>query len=84
MDAIGAQAHGLEDFSAAEISLKLDQIADLGLPIYISEFDNPKVNDEEQLQIIQELFPVFYHHPSVAGITFWEHMEGRSTKPGRT
>ena len=76
VDAIGAQAHGLEDFSAVEVSAKLEQIAALGLPIYISEFDIPKQSDEEQLAVMQELFPVFYHHPSVAGITFWGNIEG--------
>jgi GH35 family endo-1,4-beta-xylanase len=76
VDALGAQGHGLEGQSLSSIQSKLNQVAALGLPIYISEYDVARTNDQEQLQIMQTQFPVFYTHPSVAGITLWGYVVG--------
>jgi arabinoxylan arabinofuranohydrolase len=76
VDALGLQAHGLEDWSLNDIQSKLNQVAALGLPIYISEYDVARTNDQEQLNIMQTQFPLFYNHPSVAGITLWGYVVG--------
>ena len=76
VDAIGAQAHGLEGQSLSSIQSKLNQVAALGLPIYITEYDVARTNDQEQLQIMQTQFPAFYNSPSVAGITLWGYVVG--------
>jgi GH35 family endo-1,4-beta-xylanase len=76
VDAIGAQAHGLEGQSLSSIQGKLNQVAALGLPIYITEYDVARTNDQEQLQIMQTQFPAFYNSPSVAGITLWGYVVG--------
>ncbi len=76
VDALGLQAHGLEDWSVNDIQSKLNQVAALGLPIYISEYDVARTNDQQQLAIMQAQFPVFYNHPSVAGITLWGYVVG--------
>lgn len=76
VDALGLQAHGLEGQSLSSIQSKLNQVAALGLPIYISEYDVARTNDQEQLQIMQTQFPLFYNHPSVAGITLWGYVVG--------
>ena len=76
VDALGLQAHGLESWSLNDISMKLNQVAALGLPIYISEYDVARTNDQEQLSIMQTQFPLFYNHPSVEGITLWGYVVG--------
>ncbi len=77
VDAIGVQAHGLESWSASQIEEKLNKLAnELGLPIYVSEYDINKASDSEQLSIMQSQFPVFYEHPSVVGITLWGYVHG--------
>ncbi len=76
VDALGAQAHGLEGQSLSSIQSKLNQVAALGLPIYISEYDVARTNDQEQLAIMQQQFPLFYNHDSVAGITLWGYVVG--------
>ena len=76
VDALGAQGHGLEGQSLSSVQNKLNQVAALGLPIYITEYDVARTNDQEQLQILQQQFPLFYNHPSVAGITFWGYVVG--------
>jgi GH35 family endo-1,4-beta-xylanase len=76
VDALGLQAHGLEGWSLNDISNKLNQVAALGLPIYISEYDVARTNDQEQLNIMRTQFPLFHDHPSVAGITLWGYVVG--------
>lgn len=76
VDALGLQAHGLENWSVNDIQSKLNQVAALGLPIYISEYDVARTNDQEQLAIMQAQFPIFYNHPSVVGITLWGYVVG--------
>ncbi len=76
VDALGLQAHGLESWSLTDITNKLNQVAALGLPIYISEYDVARTNDQEQLNIMRTQFPLFYNHPSVAGITLWGYVVG--------
>lgn len=82
VDALGAQAHGLEGQSLSSIQSKLNQVAALGLPIYISEYDVNKTDDQEQLQIMQTQFPEFYNHSSVAGITLWGYVVGSTWLDG--
>ncbi|WP_084645580.1 endo-1,4-beta-xylanase [Marinimicrobium agarilyticum] len=82
VDALGLQAHGLEGWSLSDLRTNLDNIAALGLPIYISEYDIAESNDQAQLQIMQEQFPMFYEHPSVVGITLWGYVVGRTWVDG--
>jgi GH35 family endo-1,4-beta-xylanase len=81
VDAIGLQAHGLEDRSLNDLRSKLDAVAALGLPLYISEYDVNEADDQRQLQIMQEQFPMFFSHPSVAGITLWGYVVGGTWVP---
>jgi arabinoxylan arabinofuranohydrolase len=82
VDALGLQAHGLESWSYNDISTKLNQVAALGLPIYITEYDVARTNDQEQLSIMQTQFPLFYNHPSVEGITLWGYVVGSTWVDG--
>ncbi|WP_415846459.1 endo-1,4-beta-xylanase [Vibrio aerogenes] len=82
VDAIGLQSHGLESLSASQLKTNLDKVAALGLPIYISEYDIAKTNDQEQLNIMKEQFPVFYKDDAVAGITLWGYIAGKTWKEG--
>lgn len=76
IDGIGVQAHFLETASIATIQNNLDRLAATGLPIYISELDINLGDDTAQLNRYQELFPIFWTHPAVRGITFWGYKEG--------
>ncbi len=89
VDAVGLQAHSLypdqytdEMWTAEELKEKLDLISTLGLPIYISEYDVQKEDDQEQLEIFSEQFPVFYEYPNVVGITLWGYIVGQTWRPG--
>jgi GH35 family endo-1,4-beta-xylanase len=82
VDALGCQSHGLESWSLKDIRDKLDSVAELGLPIYISEYDVAIADDQRQLQVLQEQFPMFYEHSSVVGITLWGYVVDRTWVEG--
>jgi GH35 family endo-1,4-beta-xylanase len=82
LDAVGCQAHGLADQSFNDLRSKLERIAELGVPIYISEYDIEKTDDQQQLRVMQEQFPMFYEHPSVMGVTVWGYVVGRTWRNG--
>ncbi len=78
IDGIGVQAHyfTVDDIPAATIKESLDQLATLGLPIYISELDFSG-DDQQQLERFEAKFPVIWEHSAVAGVTLWGYIEGQ-------
>lgn len=80
LDGIGIEGHGLEGASSSEIKASLDRLASLGLPIYISELDI-RGDDDTQLSIFEQLFPVMWEHPGVYGITLLGYRENRIWRP---
>lgn len=78
VDALGQEAHGVEfdNWDINEIEANLNRVAALGLPIYITEFDIDERDDAQQLEVMQQLFPLFYTHPEVQGITLWGYVVG--------
>lgn len=77
VDAIGTQAQSLENVDTSVIAANLDKLATLGLPIYISQWEIAEEDDAQQLTIMQQQLPIFYNHPSVAGITYWGYVENQ-------
>ena len=82
IDILSLQAHGLESLPASQLRSTLNRIADLGLPIYISEYDVQESNEQRQLDIMREQFPVFYDHSSVKGIRLWGYVVGTPWRDG--
>jgi hypothetical protein len=80
IDGIGVQGHGLESTSASTIEANLDSLATTGLPIYVTEYDVDRSNDNQQLQIYQTQFPIFWEHPAVQGVTLWGYIQGQIWK----
>jgi endo-1,4-beta-xylanase len=76
IDGIGCQGHFLESTSAAIVRTNLNTLANLGLPIYISEFDLNLADDTQQLNKYKEIFPVLWEHQAVKGITLWGYRQG--------
>jgi GH35 family endo-1,4-beta-xylanase len=78
LDAVGAQAHGLEDQSFSELQSNFNQVAALGVPIYISEYDINIADDNRQRRVMQQQFPFFYENSQVEGITLWGYIYGQT------
>ena len=73
IDGIGEQAHAFTTNGVSTATLKnnLDLLAATGIPIYLTEVDIDGPTDLAQLQEIRRVFPLFWEHPAVKGITFW-------------
>jgi endo-1,4-beta-xylanase len=79
VDAIGVQGHAFATKAETPMSVhraNLDRLAATGLPLYVTEFDLDGATDEEQLRDYQRVFPVFWEHPGVRGITLWGFRPG--------
>ncbi len=73
IDGIGEQAHAFTTYGVPVSTLKanLDLLAATGLPIYLTEVDIDGTTDLAQLKEYQRIFPMFWEHPAIAGITLW-------------
>lgn len=79
VDAIGVQGHAFATTLETPMSVhraNLDRLATTGLPIYVTEFDLDGPTDEAQLQDYRRVFPVFWEHPAVRGVTLWGFRPG--------
>lgn len=90
IDGFGTQAHAfnVDKPSADTIKAHLNLMASSGLPIYVTELDmnggtrGNQVSDSLQLISFKKAIPVFYEHPSVAGITLWGYIQGTTWMNG--
>jgi PKD repeat protein len=54
----------------------LDGYQATGLPVYVTELDIDGQTDQIQLDEYKRIFPVFWEHPGVAGVTLWGYRPG--------
>lgn len=79
VDAAGCQSHDLNDMSGADFKVVLEKVHDgTGLPIFISEYDICKADDQIQLKRFQEQFPILWEADYVAGVTLWGYIYGQT------
>lgn len=77
IDAIGFQGHGFShDATNATILRNIDTLASTGLPIYVTELDIDGLTDLQQVHGYMNLFPLFWEHPAIKGITLWGFRPG--------
>jgi endo-1,4-beta-xylanase len=72
IDGIGAQGHAFNTVTSVEVmKTNIDSLATTGLPVQITELDIDGSTDAVQLIDYQRIFPTFWEHPAVEGITLW-------------
>jgi endo-1,4-beta-xylanase len=79
VDVIGVQGHAFStrpDVPMATHRRNLDTLAATGLPIHVTEMDVDGPEDDIQLADYRRIFPVFWEHPAVQGITMWGYLPG--------
>lgn len=77
VNAAGCQAHDLNDMSGTNFKTVLEKIHnETGLPIFITEYDINKEDDQVQLTHIKEQIPIMWEADYVAGVTFWGYIYG--------
>jgi GH35 family endo-1,4-beta-xylanase len=78
---IGVQGHIREPITADRIKASLDALAQLGLPIKITEFDAVAATEQEQARILKDVYRVAFAHPAVTGIFMWGFWQGAHWEP---
>jgi endo-1,4-beta-xylanase len=76
IDAIGEQGHSFSLRGPVDQMIaNIDRLTATGLPMYITEMDvdGPP---ENQLIDFQRIFPAFWEHPNIHGITLWGYRNG--------
>jgi endo-1,4-beta-xylanase len=80
IDLVGIQGHAFSTTEAAPMPntrANLDYLAaKTELPIYVTELDIDGNDDEVQLAGYQKIFPLFWEHEAVRGITLWGFRPG--------
>lgn len=79
IDVIGVQGHAFattEETSMDVHTANLDALGATGLPVHVTEFDLDGIDDAVQLGSYQRVFPVFWEHPAVEGMTLWGFRRG--------
>ncbi|MFA9391952.1 MAG: endo-1,4-beta-xylanase [Prolixibacteraceae bacterium] len=87
IDGIGTQAHyfNVDGVSPANLLNSLNEMAKSGLPIYVTELDLKgagTTSEAAQKSSYSNLFPVYWKHPAVAGITLWGYVDGATWSSG--
>lgn len=78
VDVVAFQAHSFSTKASATstLSTNLETLAATGLPIMVTEMDIDDTTAAPQLADYQRIFPLFWEHPSVVGITLWGFRPG--------
>jgi endo-1,4-beta-xylanase len=79
IDAIGAQAHDAYKLPVDTVKMYLDKLtSSTGLPVYVSEYDINEADDNQQKNVMQSQFTMFWNDDNVKGITVWGYIEGQT------
>ncbi len=75
IDGIGAQGHMEGTLNWLDIKNKLDQLATLGLPIKVTEFDmkidEQHISDQSMANSYGTMMRICFSHPAVEGLIWW-------------
>lgn len=73
---IGCQCHYLEDIPLEQVQANLERLAQLGLPISITEFDIGTTDEAKKAELLDAFYRISFANPAVDGILMWGFWEG--------
>lgn len=77
IDAVGFQGHAFSTTGSNQAMLdNIDRLATLDLDLFVTELDIDGPTDLVQLLDYQRLFPMFWEHEAIKGITVWGYLPG--------
>ena len=77
IDAYGCQSHDVTDISASGLRNAMSKIQNaLKMPMYITELDIDKADDNQQKTQYQNIFPMMWEADYCAGVTLWGYIHG--------
>lgn len=81
IQAVGIQGHVWREDLLASPSVvreRLDVVAELGLPIWITEYDSADEDPERNADVLELVYRTAFGHPAVEGIVTWTPWAGDS------
>jgi GH35 family endo-1,4-beta-xylanase len=79
IDGIGVQGHMEGTLNWSDIKSRLDQVATLGLPIKVTEFDmkidEQNISEQSMANAYGMMMRICFSHPSVAGLIWWGYKD---------
>ena len=82
VQAIGVQSHmGIEPVGIPQALAALDRVAELGLPLAITEFDQATVDERLQARYMRDFMTAVFSHPAVDAFIMWGFWESKHWKP---
>ncbi|MCK5172176.1 MAG: endo-1,4-beta-xylanase, partial [Planctomycetes bacterium] len=77
---LGVQCHMLSTFDPVIVKGRFDSVAELNLPIWVTEFDVSDPNENIRADKLEEFYRIAFSHPSVEGILMWGFWENQHWK----
>lgn len=79
IEAVGAQCHfggtseteGANAIDPLDVLEKLDSLAELDLPVWLTEFDAPHPDAQVRAKGLEKFYYAAFSHPAVHGVTMW-------------
>ncbi len=78
---IGCQTHLTGPVDWDKFEKRLNRLAEFGLPIKITEYDQEKVDDPQRAKDLRRLYMTCFANPAVEGIYMWGFWEGSHWRP---
>jgi len=80
---VGVQAHFWQGMrpDITEFVTRLNIIAQAGLPIKLTEFDNGDISQEDQAADLIKVITIAFSHPAINGIIFWNLSDNATWRP---
>jgi GH35 family endo-1,4-beta-xylanase len=76
VDAIGAQGHFGATVNPLLTETRLDSLAELGLPIWITEYDSLNPDESVRADNLETLYRLAFSKPAVEGVLMWGFWAG--------
>jgi len=76
IDGIGAQGHFGATINPQLTEARLDSLAELGLPIWITEYDSSNADENIRADNLETLYRIAFSKPAVDGVLMWGFWAG--------
>lgn len=76
VQAIGAQGHFGSTVDPSSTESRIDSLAELNLPIWITEYDSANSNESVRADNLETLYRLAFSKPSVDGVIMWGFWAG--------
>lgn len=73
---IGVQGHFGDVIDPLTTELRLDSLAELGLPIWITEYDSANADENVRADNLEKLYRLSFSKPAVNGVLMWGFWAG--------